>query len=272
MKKSIAMLLVLILLAGAFGTLPAFAADGGGAAPPLPPQIKDGVSVAAIFAAPEAQPFPASKDEPEDMEPIMVDTVWVYFSDNSFDQYAETPKGFELFSTGTYSFKDGGSFALDNGDDHGVITIERTQKFSGEEKKVVAYASTHDYKLGTLGFSQLFGPGDGREVEAVFGDDHCVTYQDENGVLSSLDALWIYFSDGSFVEYAFLNGEVVRYGKGTYEFDDAGDFHIAPFEEDYGTISQTWEESLGGFAGETLTFDLGATGLNCLYEKLDAVS
>ena len=37
-----------------------------------------------------------------------------------------------------------------------------------------------------------------------------------------------------------------------------------------GTISQTWKESLGGFAGETLTFNLGSMGLTCLYEKMDA--
>ena len=45
--------------------------------PPLPAHIKDGVSVAAIFADAQAQPIPGPKDAPEGLEPVKADTVWI---------------------------------------------------------------------------------------------------------------------------------------------------------------------------------------------------
>ena len=269
MKKCLAMLLVLVMLVGVVGFAPAFAADDDDAAP-MPPHIKDGVSVVAIFADAEVNPIEGPEDAPEDMEPIMADAILLYFSDNTFDQYVETPKGFELYSTGTYTFKEEGDFILTEKEGEDVIALEITQQFSIEDQKLVDASEKNEFDLSTIHLAQLFGPDDEREVEAVFADNNAVIYEDENGVISNLDAIWIYYADGTFEEYAFLKGEVVLYGSGTYAFDEAGDFHIVPLEKDNGTITLTWKESLGGFADRSLTFDLGSTGLLCLFEKLDA--
>ena len=230
-----------------------------------PPQIKKDAAVVSVFAAAEVFPL----NDPADREPIMLDAILIYYSDNTFDQYVQSRGGFELFTTGTYSFKDDGDFIL-NENETDAILLETRELFSLAEGKLVENASTAEYDLGTIRIDQLFGPTDGREVEAIFADDYSLNYADEDGVISNLDAIWIYFTDGTFAEYAYLNGEVVLFGSGSYELSETGDFHILPDEDDYGTITQTWEASLSEFSGETLTFNLGATGRTCLYEKYDA--
>ena len=109
MKKSLAMILVLVLLVGVVGIAPAFAADDDAAALPLLPFIKEDVAVAAVFAGVEAQELPGP-DDIEDAVTAKVDSICIFYSDNTFDQYAETPSGYELYSTGTYSFKDDADF------------------------------------------------------------------------------------------------------------------------------------------------------------------
>ena len=156
-----------------------------------------------------------------------------------------------------------------NGRD-GIIAVKINRQYSMEARQLTDAVSTEEYALGTIRLDQLFGPEDGREVEAVFADDNAVICEDENGVISNLDAIWLCFTDGTFAEYAFLDGNVVRYGSGTYQFHDTGDFRILTDEENYGTIMLAWEEPLGGFAGKSLTFNLGTIGSACLYGKLAA--
>ena len=265
MKKSLAMILVLVLLVGLVGIAPAFAADDAEDAPPKPAHIKDGVSVVSVFAAANVYPL----DEREDVDPIKLDAILIYFSDNTFDQYVQTPSGYELFSTGTYSFKEDGDFILSENEDEDIVVVNVKQQYSMKERMLVDDQSSKEYKLGTIRYDQIFGPEDGREVEAIFADDYAVIYVDEDGVISKLDAVWIYFSDGTFAEYAYLNGEVIPFGGGTYELSENGDFHILPDEEDYGTITMTWEDSEGNFKGESLIFNLGTMGCRCIYEKQD---
>ena len=268
MKKSLAMILVLVLLVGLVGIAPAFAADDEDT-PPLPSHIKDGVSVVSVFAAPEVYPLETPENAPEEIDPIKLDAILIYFSDNTFDQYAQTPIGYELFSTGTYTFKEDGDFILSENEDEDIIVINFEQQYSMEERMLVDDETSEEYKLGTIRYDQIFGPEDGKEVEAIFADDCAVIYTDEDGVISKLDAVWIYYSDGTFEEFAYLGEEVVPFGSGSYELSETGDFHVLPFEEDYGTITMVWEDSLGGFKGETKTFNLGTMGCVCLYEKLD---
>lgn len=268
MKKRLAMILFLALLVGIIGAVPALA--DGVDAPPLPPHIKDGVSVVAIFAAAGVHPIQGPDGAPEDREPVLADAILLFFSDNTFDQYVETPLGYELYSAGTYSFKEDGDFILSEDGNEDILVIEINRQLSMDGRQLAEVSISGEHALGADHLGQLFEPDDGKEVEAVFADDHVAIHRDENDVISHLDAIWVYFTDGTFAEYAFLNDEVVKYGSGAYKLNDAGDFHILPEEEDYGTITQTWEESMGGFTGESLTFDLGTTGLTCLYEKQDA--
>ena len=267
MKKTLAMLLMLALLACVCGAVPAFAADGNDSAPPLPPFVKKDVKIVSIFANAEAQPMQIMPGAPE----VMLDSVWIYYSDNTFDQYAEIPQGYVLFSTGTYSLLDGADFVLGKADGDGSIVIERSQKYSPETGALADYSSSHKYQLGTLGYAQLFGPDSGGEVEAVFIDSYRTLYKDANDVVKGLDTIWIYFEDGSFRDFVFLDGNVVFNGSGSYAFDDAGDFHILPYEEDYGTITHTWDVdgSVVDLGGQSQTFNLGEMGLTCLFVKYD---
>ena len=271
MKKRLAMILVLVLLIGIVGVAPAFAEDGSDDALPVIPFSKDeGVTVAAVFAGVEVQEIPGPDDAPEGLEPVRVDTICIFYSDNTFDQYTETIFGYELYSTGTYSFRDDADFIISEEGGNGVIVIEREQIYSMEERKLVDNASTEEYDMDTLSFVQLFGPEDEKEVEAIFGDTTMTLYEDEDGVLSKLDTVWLYFADGTFCDYVFLDKDIVLYCSGTYEFDEAGDFHILPLEEDYGTITLTFDQSMAGREGQTKTINLGAMGLTCLFEKYDA--
>ena len=269
MKKSLAVILVLVLFVSFVGIVPAFAADDDDIDLPAIPFIKEDVAVTAVFAGVAAQEIQGPEDAPQDVEPIKVDSICIFYSDNTFDQYAETPSGYELFSTGTYSFKEDADFIISEDGDNGVIVIEREQVFSMDERKLVDNASTEEYDMDTLDYVQLFGPEDGKEVEAIFGDTTMTLYEDEDGVLSKLDTVWLYFTDGTFCDYVFLNDSIVLYCSGTYEFDEAGDFHILPFEEDYGTITQTFNQSMAGREGQSKSINLGAMGLTCLYEKYD---
>ena len=267
MKKSLAMILVLVLLIGVVGIAPAFAADDDAAALPLLPFIKEDVTVAAVFAGVEAQELPGP--DIEDAVTAKVDSICIFYSDNTFDQYAETPSGYELYSTGTYSFKDDADFIISEDGGNGVIVIEREQVFSMDDRKLVDTASTEEYDMDTLDYVQLFGPDDEKEVEAIFGDTTMTLYEDENGVLSKLDTVWLYFTDGTFCDYVFLDKDIILYCSGTYEFDEAGDFHILPVEEDSGTITLTFDQSVAGREGQTKSINLAAMGLTCLYEKYD---
>ena len=116
-KKFVSAILVLLLVLSSFAALSENAAppaDGAGNnPPPLPPHIKEQADVVAVFAGIEKQPVRLENQPEEDQK---VDTVWIYYSDNTFDQYAELRHEFELFSTGKYSFTGGGSFGPEGKD------------------------------------------------------------------------------------------------------------------------------------------------------------
>lgn len=266
MKRRLALILSLVLLIGICAAIPALGEADAAAMPPLPPHVKDGIDVVAVFACAEAQPvaLPAGPDSQEGS--AKVDTLWIYYSDNTFDQYAEGPRGYELFSTGTYTLKDGGDFILSEDGDNGTIVIERNRKRSPEAQALTEYSSVHEYALGTLGFEQLYSPADeGKAVEAIFGVDHMLTYTDESGVTALLDTVLIFFKDMSFRAFSFVKDDVVLTGSGTYEFNETGDFHIVPFEDDNGTITMRFDESIQGEAPATVTFDLEPLQSGCFY-------
>ena len=240
---------------------------------PLPMFVKDGVDVVAIFADGLAQPVgvPAGPDSNEESK--KVDTLWIYYSDNTFDQYAQGPEGFEIFSTGTYSFDKDGDFLIEEEGENGIIVINRNKKVTSEESGLTDYESSHEYELGTLGFEQLYGPADeGKNIEAVFGDDCQLVYEDEDGTVEHLDSIWIMFDDMSFRQYVFMDDDVKLYGKGKYKLSDGADFHFIGMEEESGTIILDYYYNMmykkqGITNAEPAEYDLASLGLTCFYEK-----
>lgn len=242
----------------------------------LPHNVKDGIDVVSMFAAPKAQPIdiPSAPDSEE--TEIKADTLWIYYSDNTFDQYAQGPDGYGLFSTGTYSLKNGANFNIEEDQDNGSIVINRNKKKTFDESGQTGlkdYDSSNEYKLGSLGFTQIFGPKDeGKKIEAVFGDDNQLLYTDKSGVVSHLDSVWIMFDDMTFKQFVFLDDDIKLYGSGYYELSDGADFNRIGLEEDSGTITLEYDYNMlykvtGQKDSGPRTYDLKSLGLTCYFEK-----
>ena len=110
-----------------------------------------GVSVAAVFMQPAMQKL-VRKDGTE----VMLSTLWIYFDNGTFRQYAQIPgTGEVLFSSGDYSVTDG--FVSSGADADSVLTLHRTQKYA-DGTGLTAYDSTHDYVISELGFFRVYPP------------------------------------------------------------------------------------------------------------------
>ena len=243
------------------GTPPALSEENR---PELPSNVKT-TDVVAVFAKPQAQPAPESMRDGTSVpaadgveQPKMLDTIWIYYADNSFDQYADVDGKYKLFSRGTYtldgSFKEGGS-----------IVINRTEKMTEMGGAPEAYESSHEYQLGTLGFELLAEKG----ILAIFGDASREEFTDIDGVTRYLDTFWIFFEDGTFLQYVFRDEDVVLFSSGRYEFDEIGDFHMPFDDKEHGTITLFWDESVDPHAKLSQTCDLNSLGMDCLFERYE---
>ena len=103
------------------------------------------------------------------------------------------------------------------------------------------------------------------EVEAIFGDEYFLSYTDEAGVVTLLDTFLIFYKDMTFEAYSFIKDDVVLTGSGDYEFDETGDFHILPFEEDNGKITMSYDYSIQNSEPASATFDLTPLATACFY-------
>lgn len=114
----------------------------------LPEEIRSKTDqFSATFVGIKKQPY---KDE-AGVE-TMLNTVWIYYNDLHFEQYAFVDGAMQLFSTGNYMLSDGADFKFGPDDkDVGEITITRTKKYQAG-KGLSGYSSTHTYALNTLGF------------------------------------------------------------------------------------------------------------------------
>ena len=114
----------------------------------LPEEIRSKADqFSATFVGIEKQPY---KDEAG--TETMLNTVWIYYKDLHFDQYAFVDGAMQLFSTGNYELSEGDDFEFGPDDkDAGEITITRTKKYQAG-KGLSDYSSTHTYGLNTLGF------------------------------------------------------------------------------------------------------------------------
>ncbi len=278
-RKKASLIPITVLLISIALVFPVFAAESKGADKQehtLPPFVKADADVVAVFAKAQAQKLVLPEDlRINDANEDMIDTLWIYYSDNTFDQYAQTNIGYELFSTGTYSLSEGADFIVKEDEDE-IITINRTQKFGFGDNGpgLYDYSSSHEYNLRSLGFKQLYGAKeDAPKVEAIMGDDNELYYKNDNGVVYHYDSIWIMSDDMSFEKYIFTDDDVELYESGTYEFDETGDFRmIGGKGEENGTITLTYDynaryEDADPGDIEPVTFDLKTLGLTFYYEK-----
>jgi len=114
----------------------------------LPQELRGEIPACeAVFVGVEKQPYTdeAGKES-------MLNTVWMYFDDMTFEQYAFVDGAMQLFSTGTYDLSGEDGFLLKDGKTLAKqLTLHRTQKYQAG-KGLAEYDSTHTYDLNTLGF------------------------------------------------------------------------------------------------------------------------
>jgi len=263
MKKGLALFLSLVLLVSAVFASFAFAEETAESTPPpLPPFVRENTKVVSVFAAGLAQPLQRADSEQE-----MIDTIWIYYDNGTFVQFAQIDHQFDYFSEGTYSFGNGGSFFIDESTKNGTITINRAKKHSTMEGRITEYVSSHEYVLGTLGFRQLYGPTVDKEVEAIFCDPFGLPYTDESSVTWHLDVFLLFYNDGSFEAFAVTGKDVINAFSGTYAFDEIGDFAIPHFEKESGKLTLNITESINENIKKTITYDFGSMGIMPLFEK-----
>lgn len=85
----------------------------------------------------------------------MVDSLWLYYGDQSFEQYAYLDYMHPtLFSEGYWKIDNGTDLYLGTEKENDVIiTLTRTKKL--QDGSYMAYASEHTYELKTLGYEQI---------------------------------------------------------------------------------------------------------------------
>ena len=111
-----------------------------------PVGIEEGLELEAVFMQAEKQKLVL-----EDGTESYLSTIWMYYDNGSFQQYALMPKTGEelLFSTGDYVIN--GDFATPKS----ILTLHRTQKYA-DGIGLSEYDSTHDYTMGEQGFIKIY--------------------------------------------------------------------------------------------------------------------
>ncbi len=186
--------------------------------------------ISSIFTKEEGQSY-VEKDGEMDY----LDTMWIYYTDGTFEQFVEHDDTVILFSKGAYSLT-GGDFVYEDGEkDFGDITIKREMKYVGG--KLTSYSSVHTYDLGSLGFDQLYVLDDeSKTVEAVFFGEEQQLFIEMDGDKEYLDTVWIYYSDMTFEQYASFGDKMILFSIGTYYFEDNGNFINCVDEKGHGDI------------------------------------
>ena len=183
---------------------------------------RSGAQVAAVFAASDIQPFLKQDGDQENL-----DSVWVYYTDGTFEQFAEVNDQVLLFSSGTHEFVGDADFIYENpGEGNGEIIIRRAKKLTTEDG-MQDYTSEHTYQMGTLGYTQLYAPENpDRQIVSVFYGLDKQPYLEEDGEQEMLDTWWIYYSDGSFEQFAIMDDPdtVVLFSEGRYQLGEGSSF------------------------------------------------
>lgn len=110
-----------------------------------PNNIRPDLKLTAAFMQVNKQKL-AKADGSEEYLP----TIWFYYDDGSFEQYAIVGgQGVVLFSSGDYAVTDPGFTA------NSVLTIHRTMKYR-DGTGLAGYDSTHDYVIGELDFIRIW--------------------------------------------------------------------------------------------------------------------
>lgn len=259
MKKGLCGIITLLLM------LTAACFAGAESGPAMYYAAHTGSRVAAVFAAADIQPW-----ADEDGETDHLDSIWVYYTDGTFEQFAEMDDRVLLFSSGSYELPGNADFISGNRDGEKEEIVIRREKKYAAGKGLADYQSEHTYELGTLGFTQLYaGENPERQVKAIFYGIDKQPYTERDGDREMLDTWWIYYTDGSFEQYAVLEDKVVLFSEGTYTLGEGSSFVYEKNGEgsDRITIQRTKKYQAGSLAPyeSSHEYELGTLGLVRIY-------
>ena len=206
---------------------------------------KTNVEVAAMFASPDIQPYTQADGNKE-----MLDSIWIYFTDGTFEQFADIDDSALLFSAGTYELLNEANFVYDNSDaSNGQIIIRREKKLN--VNGLEDYQSEHTYDL----------------VAAVFYGCDKQPYVESDGDQEMLDTWWIYYTNGTFEQFAIMDDDpadkVVLFSEGEYQLREGSSFaYEHAGDADYITIHRTKKYTQGGLASydSIHDYELGTLG------------
>ena len=254
MKKQFPILVVVLLVA--LSAVGLAESDNETSHPP-----KTDIEVAAMFAAADIQPYTEA-----DGNMKMLDSIWIYFTNGTFEQFADVDDSVRLFSAGTYELLNEANFVYENSDaGNGQIVIRREKKLNANGLE--DYQSERIYDLGTLGFTQLYAPNHDRNVAAVFYGCDKQPYVESDGDQEMLDTWWVYYTNGTFEQFAIVEDvpakKVVLFSEGEYQLREGSSFAYENAEDTYYiTIHRTAKYSQGGLApyDSVHDYELGALG------------
>ena len=226
--------------------------------------VKRNVEVEAIIAGIEKQVYTDEEGEEEN-----ADTVWVYYSDGTFEQFAEIEDETVLFSRGTYELEKKGFILEEGATDFGKVTINLTEKFE-YGKGLVPNESSNTCSLSSLGPVVIYAPDKDKKAVTMFAGHNKQPYEEADGDQEQVDAWWVFYSNGTFEEYAEIDDEIVAFSTGSYELEEGGDFNYEGKGEYPGVI--TINQTKKYIAGQGLTdfvsthsFELASMGLTQLF-------
>lgn len=216
MKKRIRIILFMIfvlMISFYAAACPAAANEGpSAAANEEVPGITADADVLAVFAAQKKQPRAMLTTQKSNL-----DTIWILLTDGTFRQYVIMNDVLQMFSCGTYN-RDEAQRALssENAQDKD-ITVNRTYKHM-EGAGLRRYSSVHTYILKSAEYAVLAVPNEeNRKVKAV-----CASAAQPDR--DRPDTYRIYYTDGTYEEFADTDNVMAFCGSGNYSIADWNGF------------------------------------------------
>ena len=224
----------------------------------------DNKNVEAIFVGIDKQPSGGRDD--------LIDTVWIYYDDNTFEQYAEVDDELVFFSQGVYHFEDDGGFVVGlTNPDKDQLVLNRNKKYQYGQG-VVDYSSLHTYDLYSLGFDPIYLAREGEPKLVAFLAGDSKQFYKNNGKTQRIDTLWLFFENGTFTQYSEIDKVMEKFSTGTYAFSNGGRFTSDVKKQKYGQITinreTLYEEKKGLIEYKSShTYELNSIGLEYIWAQ-----
>ena len=204
-----------------------------------------------------------------------LDSVMIYLSDGSFEQYTIMNDDCTPYSSGYYLLAEDGRFAPDaDGVSSGGITMEFNKAYDADEGLTEVF-ETEETALDSLfasGYQYIGGHDENKDIAQIYLGSKKQSYTNAKGVELMLNTVWVYYTDGSFEQYAVIKDRVELFSAGTYELGEGAGFKL--FDEPEANSTITINRNYKYVEGSGLqdyesshTYQLGSIGFDSLYTR-----